>query len=154
MDLYFDVVTGLLRREVTTTETMLLPLQEQVESNPIIRPRQLIRLLSARRRRADGNGDSARLRRIALKAAAEGSILRQIQQEVSGARPAGADLCEVQHEPVTLERALDLDRGSTSLRERRTVLADLVALTYHPIPDMLEVEAEPEHQVFVRGDRR
>jgi hypothetical protein len=29
--LYFDIVTGLLRREVTTTETMLLPLQEQVE---------------------------------------------------------------------------------------------------------------------------
>ncbi len=29
--LYFDVVTGLLRREMTTTETMLLPLQEQVE---------------------------------------------------------------------------------------------------------------------------
>jgi len=29
--LYFDVVTGLLRREVTTTETMLLPLQEQVD---------------------------------------------------------------------------------------------------------------------------
>jgi hypothetical protein len=29
--LYFDVVTGLLRREVTTTETMLLPLQDQIE---------------------------------------------------------------------------------------------------------------------------
>jgi hypothetical protein len=29
--LYFDVVTGLLRREVTTIETMLLPLQEQVD---------------------------------------------------------------------------------------------------------------------------
>ena len=29
--LYFDVVTGLLRREMTTTETMLLPLQEQIE---------------------------------------------------------------------------------------------------------------------------
>ena len=29
--LYFDVVTGLLRRELTTTETMLLPLQEQVD---------------------------------------------------------------------------------------------------------------------------
>jgi hypothetical protein len=29
--LYFDVVTGLLRREMTTTETLLLPLQEQVE---------------------------------------------------------------------------------------------------------------------------
>jgi hypothetical protein len=29
--LYFDVVTGLLRREVTTTETLLLPLVEQVE---------------------------------------------------------------------------------------------------------------------------
>jgi hypothetical protein len=29
--LYFDVVTGLLRREVTTTETMLLPLVEQVD---------------------------------------------------------------------------------------------------------------------------
>jgi hypothetical protein len=29
--LYFDVVTGLLRREMTATETMLLPLQEQVE---------------------------------------------------------------------------------------------------------------------------
>ncbi len=28
---YFDVVTGLLRREVTTTETMLLPLQDQVD---------------------------------------------------------------------------------------------------------------------------
>ena len=31
LTLYFDVVTGLLRREVTTTETMLLPLQEQVD---------------------------------------------------------------------------------------------------------------------------
>jgi hypothetical protein len=29
--LYFDVVTGLLRREMTTTETVLLPLQEQVD---------------------------------------------------------------------------------------------------------------------------
>jgi len=29
--LYFDVITGLLRREMTTTETMLLPLQEQVD---------------------------------------------------------------------------------------------------------------------------
>ena len=29
--LYFDVVTGLLRRELTTTETILLPLQEQVD---------------------------------------------------------------------------------------------------------------------------
>jgi hypothetical protein len=29
--LYFDVVTGLLRREMTMTETMLLPLQEQVD---------------------------------------------------------------------------------------------------------------------------
>jgi len=29
--MYFDVVTGLLRRETTTTETMLLPLQEQVD---------------------------------------------------------------------------------------------------------------------------
>ncbi len=29
--MYFDVVSGLLRREVTTIETMLLPLQEQVE---------------------------------------------------------------------------------------------------------------------------
>ena len=29
--LYFDVVTGLLRREMTTTQTMLLPLQEQVD---------------------------------------------------------------------------------------------------------------------------
>jgi hypothetical protein len=28
---YFDAVTGLLRREMTTTETLLLPLQEQVE---------------------------------------------------------------------------------------------------------------------------
>jgi hypothetical protein len=29
--LYFDVVSGLLRREMTTTETVLLPLQEQVD---------------------------------------------------------------------------------------------------------------------------
>jgi hypothetical protein len=29
--LYFDIVTGLLRRDVTTTETLLLPLQEQVD---------------------------------------------------------------------------------------------------------------------------
>lgn len=29
--LYFDVVTGLLRRELTTTETLLLPLEEQVD---------------------------------------------------------------------------------------------------------------------------
>jgi hypothetical protein len=29
--LCFDVVTGLLRREMTTTETMLLPLQDQIE---------------------------------------------------------------------------------------------------------------------------
>jgi hypothetical protein len=29
--LYFDAVTGLLRREMTTTETMLLPLQEQID---------------------------------------------------------------------------------------------------------------------------
>jgi hypothetical protein len=29
--LYFDAVTGLLRREMTTTETMLLPLPEQVD---------------------------------------------------------------------------------------------------------------------------
>jgi hypothetical protein len=29
--LYFDVVTGLLRRELTTTETMLVPLLEQVD---------------------------------------------------------------------------------------------------------------------------
>jgi len=29
--LYFDVVTGLLRRDVTTTETMLLPLVDEVE---------------------------------------------------------------------------------------------------------------------------
>ena len=28
---YFDVVTGLLRREITTAETLLLPLQEQVD---------------------------------------------------------------------------------------------------------------------------
>jgi len=28
---YFDVVTGLLRREITTTETILLPLEEQVD---------------------------------------------------------------------------------------------------------------------------
>jgi photosynthetic reaction center cytochrome c subunit len=31
LTLYFDVVTGLLRREMTTTETVLLPLQEQVD---------------------------------------------------------------------------------------------------------------------------
>jgi hypothetical protein len=31
LTLYFDVVTGLLRREATTTETLLLPLQEQVD---------------------------------------------------------------------------------------------------------------------------
>ena len=31
LTMYFDVVTGLLRREVTTTETLLLPLQEQVD---------------------------------------------------------------------------------------------------------------------------
>lgn len=31
LTLYFDLVTGLLRREVTTTETLLLPLQEQVD---------------------------------------------------------------------------------------------------------------------------
>jgi len=31
LTLYFDVVSGLLRREVTTTETMLLPLQEQID---------------------------------------------------------------------------------------------------------------------------
>jgi photosynthetic reaction center cytochrome c subunit len=29
--MYFDVVTGLLRRDVITTETLLLPIQEQVE---------------------------------------------------------------------------------------------------------------------------
>ena len=29
--LYFDVVTGLLRREITTTETLLIPLEEQVD---------------------------------------------------------------------------------------------------------------------------
>jgi photosynthetic reaction center cytochrome c subunit len=29
--LYFDVVTGLLRRDVTTTETLLLPLEDQVD---------------------------------------------------------------------------------------------------------------------------
>jgi hypothetical protein len=29
--LYFDAVTGLLRREVTTTETLLLPLEDQVD---------------------------------------------------------------------------------------------------------------------------
>jgi hypothetical protein len=29
--LYFDVVTGLLRREITTTETLLVPLEEQVD---------------------------------------------------------------------------------------------------------------------------
>jgi len=28
---YFDVVTGLLRKEITTTETLLLPLEEQIE---------------------------------------------------------------------------------------------------------------------------
>jgi hypothetical protein len=28
---YFDVVTGLLRREITTTETLLVPLEEQVD---------------------------------------------------------------------------------------------------------------------------
>jgi len=28
---YFDVVTGLLRREITTTETLLIPLEEQVD---------------------------------------------------------------------------------------------------------------------------
>ena len=31
LSMYFDVVTGLLRREVTTTETLLLPLQEQID---------------------------------------------------------------------------------------------------------------------------
>jgi len=31
LTLYFDVVTGLLRREMTTTDTLLLPLQEQVD---------------------------------------------------------------------------------------------------------------------------
>jgi hypothetical protein len=31
LTLYFDVVTGLLRRELTTTETILLPLEEQVD---------------------------------------------------------------------------------------------------------------------------
>jgi hypothetical protein len=31
LTLYFDVITGLLRREMTTTETMMLPLQEQVD---------------------------------------------------------------------------------------------------------------------------
>jgi hypothetical protein len=31
LTLYFDVVTGLLRREMTTTETLLLPLQEQID---------------------------------------------------------------------------------------------------------------------------
>jgi hypothetical protein len=31
LTMYFDVVTGLLRREMTTTETTLLPLQEQVD---------------------------------------------------------------------------------------------------------------------------
>jgi len=31
LTMYFDSVTGLLRREVTTTETVLLPLQEQVD---------------------------------------------------------------------------------------------------------------------------
>jgi len=29
--LFFDVVTGLLRREITTTDTLLIPLQEQVD---------------------------------------------------------------------------------------------------------------------------
>jgi photosynthetic reaction center cytochrome c subunit len=29
--MYFDVVTGLLRREITTTETLLVPLEEQVD---------------------------------------------------------------------------------------------------------------------------
>jgi hypothetical protein len=29
--LYFDIVSGLLRRDMTTTETMLIPLQEQVD---------------------------------------------------------------------------------------------------------------------------
>ena len=29
--LYFDVVTGLLRRDLTTTETLLLPLMEQID---------------------------------------------------------------------------------------------------------------------------
>jgi hypothetical protein len=29
--MYFDVVTGLLRREMTATETLLLPLQEQID---------------------------------------------------------------------------------------------------------------------------
>jgi hypothetical protein len=28
---YFDVITGLLRREITTTETILLPLEEQID---------------------------------------------------------------------------------------------------------------------------
>lgn len=28
---YFDVVTGLLRREITTTETLLIPLEEQID---------------------------------------------------------------------------------------------------------------------------
>jgi hypothetical protein len=28
---YFDAITGLLRRELTTTETLLLPLMEQVD---------------------------------------------------------------------------------------------------------------------------
>jgi hypothetical protein len=28
---YFDVVTGLLRREITMTETLLVPLEEQVD---------------------------------------------------------------------------------------------------------------------------
>jgi hypothetical protein len=31
LTLYFDSITGLLRREMTTTETMLLPLQDQVD---------------------------------------------------------------------------------------------------------------------------
>jgi hypothetical protein len=29
--MYFDVITGLLRREITTTETLLVPLEEQVD---------------------------------------------------------------------------------------------------------------------------
>ena len=29
--MYFELATGLLRRELTTTETMLLPLEEQVD---------------------------------------------------------------------------------------------------------------------------
>lgn len=31
LTLYFDAVTGLLRREITTTETLLLPLEDQVD---------------------------------------------------------------------------------------------------------------------------